>query len=307
MSNSQPLSVLIYGATGSQAGPVVWQLLDKGHQPHILTRNLSKAVAMQAAGATVVTGDMADIDSLRAASKGIDSVALMIPAFIANPADTLQYARNAITAAQENNIKLIVWNTSGPVLAQRIGHPMYDSRIDIADELRSSGVPFIVIQPTAYLENLLGPWTQPGVSLRDTLSYPVEEHVLLGWVATQDVAALMVAALEHRELAGSHFIASGVENVTGPELASRFSQALGREIQYRAMPLEEFGAVLDAAFGPGAGAGGIAGYQFQRDNAQLFTMWADMQPVLQQLPVTMTPITAWVAQHHDAFSQAKER
>jgi hypothetical protein len=57
----------------------------------------------------------------------------------------------------------------------------------------------------------------------------------------------------------------------------------------------------------GAGEGGIAGYRFQRDNAHLFTMWFDMQPILEQLPVKMTQIAEWVAQHQDAFAQVKER
>jgi hypothetical protein len=36
-------------------------------------------------------------------------------------------------------------------------------------------------------------------------------------------------------------------------------------------------------------------------------MWIDMQPVLEQLAVRMTPIAEWVAQHQDAFARAKER
>jgi len=183
---------------------------------------------------------------------------------------------------------------------------MYDMRLDLIGYLESSGVPFISIEPTAYLENLLGPWTRPNIVENDTLSYPVEEDTPLGWIATEDVGALIAAALERPELANRRIGVSGVENVTGPQLAERFSEGLGRKITYYAMPLEEFGAALDEMFGPGAGEGGIRGYKFQRENKDLLTMWWDMEPVLDMLPVQMTPIADWAAKHKMAFAPAQE-
>jgi len=99
---------------------------------------------------------------------------------------------------------------------------------------------------------------------------------------------------------------SGVENLTGPELAAQMSQGLGRPITYYAMPLAQFGAALDAAFGPGAGEGGIAGYKFQQENADRIPMWTDMGPVLEQLPVRMTSVAEWAARHLAAFESAVE-
>jgi len=183
---------------------------------------------------------------------------------------------------------------------------MYDMRHDMEALLRDSGIPHIIIQPSAYLENLLGPWTQPNIVAKDQLSYPVPDDLRIGWVATEDVAALQVAALQRPELANTKFVVSGVRNVTGPELAAEVSQGLGRPITYYAMPLEEFGAALDAAFGPGAGEGGIAGYKFQQENAALIPMWTDMGPVLQKLPVRMTSVAEWAAKYRDAFAPSAE-
>jgi uncharacterized protein YbjT (DUF2867 family) len=300
------MKVLVYGGTGSQGSAVVWKLLEKGHTPYILTRQPEKAAAMKAKGAEIVVGDLEDADSLLTASKQVDAVALMTPAFIPDPRQAPVYTMRAIDAAKAAGVKLIVYNTSGTVIPVRTGNPMYDMRLDLIDYLHHSGVPYITIQPTAYLENLMGPWTRPAVVERDVLPYPVEEDTPLGWIATEDVGALIAEAFNHPELAGSRIPVSGVENVTGPELAERFSRALGRKITYYAMPLDEFAAALDAMFGPGAGAGGKAGYQFQRDNKDLLTMWIDMQPVLEKLPVKMTSIEAWVAKHRFAFSPAQE-
>lgn len=296
------MRVLVYGATGSQGGPVVPRLLARGHTPVVVTRSLEKAEPMRVLGAELALADMSDAASLSVASVGADAVALMVPAFIPNPIEAPQYFHNALAAAKDAGAKLVVYNTSGPVILQRIGNPIYDTRLDLIAALRQSGVPSIIIQPTAYMENLLGPWTRPGIVERDELAYPVPEHIPIGWIATDDVAAFVAAALERPDLAGEHLIVSGEENLTGPELAERFTRGLRRSIRYREMPLEEFGAVLDATFGPGAGAGGIAGYEFQRRHADLIPMWTDMASVLAKLPVRLTSAETWAGQHALAFA-----
>jgi uncharacterized protein YbjT (DUF2867 family) len=298
---AQTLKVLVYGATGSQAGPIAPKLLAAGHHPFVVTRDAERAQALKDAGAEVVVADMGDAAALRAASEGMDAIALMLPAF-GNPAAQPTYLQNAIAAARDAGVGLLVYNTSGPVIPQRIGHPMYDSRHDVLDALRGSGIPTIVIQPTVYLENLLGPWTRQGIVERDELAYPMPEQLPLGWIATDDVAAFIAAAVERPDLAGSHLIVSGAENLTGPELAARFSAGLGRPIRYREMPVEEFGAFLDAAFGPGAGAAGAAGYRFQAENAAIIPTWAPMEETLTKLPVQLTSVSEWAARVAPLFA-----
>lgn len=297
------MKVLVYGATGSQSSPIVWQLLQQGHQPYVFTRHPQKAEAMHDAGAHIIEGDMSNPADLNRASQGMDAVALQIPFFLPNPADAIIYARNTIDAAKAAGVKLIVWNTSGPIIEGRSGNPAFDVRNDIADYLEASGVPYIIIQPTAYMENWLGPWTRPAVVERDILSYPVDDETRNGWIATEDVASFVVAALERPHLANATFVVSGMENANGPELAQSFSKALGRPITYNAMPLPEFGAILDAAFGPGAGEGAIQAYEFQRTNGDRMRMYTDMGPVLEKLPVKMTSIEEWAKKHHQAFSK----
>lgn len=299
------LNVLVYGATGSQQGPVVPHLLAAGHQPYALTHSPGKAEALQQTGARVVVADMASADQLRQASEGMDAVALLVPFFLANPSDGVAYAKNAIDAARQAGVKLIVWNTSGLLLPERVGNPALDSRLDVAEYLQRSGVPHITLQPSVYAENLLGPWTAPFVANHDQVAYPTPAEMPVGWIATQDVAALVVAALERPELAGKSFLVSGRENLTGPELAARFSAGLGRPLAYHALPPAEFGAILDQLFGPGAGAGATAMYQHIHDTKQYPPMHTDMDPVLQQLPVQLTPIAEWVRQFAPAFTAVK--
>jgi uncharacterized protein YbjT (DUF2867 family) len=302
VSTNRSLKVLVYGATGSQAAPVVHHLLQRGHQPFVVTRNPDKAAALARAGATIVVADLADRERLVAISQGMDAVSLLIPFFV-NPADAPAFGRNAIDAAQAAGVKLLVWNTSGPLPAARTGNPAIDVRIDTLAHLRASGVPYIVIQPTAYAENLLGPWTAPFVAREDRVAYPNRPEVRVGWIASDDVGALMVAALERPTLAGQVFAVSGLENASGPDLAAAFSAALGRSISYSAMQPREFGAILDSLFGPGAGVAAAAEYQRAWDTGESPVMHVEMEPVLAVLPVRMHTLQAWVEKHAAAFRQ----
>lgn len=298
-------NVLVYGASGSQAMPTVRHLIANGHRAFAVTRDAasSKCDPLRQLGATVVEADMGDYDSLRQASEGMDAVALMIPAFIPNPMDYPRFATNAIRAAAEAGVGLIVYNTSGAMADRPLNNPMYDLRLMIAGQMAQSGVPSIVLVTPVYLDNLLGPWTAPGVAAKGELAYPHPPEMRVGWIASDDVGKLMAAAIDHPELAGQVIRVSGAEHPTGPELAAAFSQGLGRPITYREMPLDEFGAVMEGMFGPGAGAGAKMGYQFARDHADELPMTADMDAVLQKLPVRMTTVAEWAAAHRAAFSQ----
>ena len=294
--------VLVYGATGSQGSPTVWKLLEKGHTPYVITRNPDRAERFRAAGAVIVVSNMGDLAGLVAASQGMDAIALMVPFFLDNPMHAPQYGRNAIIAAREAGVPLIVYNTSGPTPDQHTGDPGMDMRLDLIHTLQESGVPHVVLAPTGYMENFLGPWTAPYIRANNQLTYPNLAETRVGWIASADVGALVVAAIERPELANAVFRVSGVDNLNGIELAAQFSEGLGREIQYVAMEPEAFGAVLDSVFGPGAGVAATEQYRKLRDDPNPPTMWYNMQHVLDKLPVRMTSVAEWAAQHRNTFA-----
>ena len=134
------------------------------------------------------------------------------------------------------------------------------------------------------------------------VAYPTPPDMRLGWLASADMAKLMVAALERPELAGRSLMVSGVEHPNGPELAAHFSEALGRPLTYHALPPREFGAILDQAFGPGAGDGAATEYERLWQSTERPLMHTDMGPVLELLPVRMQTLREWVAAHAAAFT-----
>lgn len=296
------MKVLVFGAAGSQQFPVIVALQSKGISVIANTHSQANVERLEAASAEVVIADMADRDRIFEITKGVDAISFLAPFFLANPSDGFVYAKNVIDAAIANGVSSLVWNTSGFILPFKIGNPSMDVRLDILEYLQNSGLSHIVIEPSVYIENLLGPWTAPFVKNQNALLYPTPEDMRLGWIATKDVATIVAQAIVSPDLSGRRFRVSGLENVTGPELASQFSVALGKSITYRQMPPKEFGGILDQLFGPGAGIGAEKMYQELTDTKRYPEMYAaEMPEVLKALPVKMTSIQEWVKENQVAF------
>lgn len=292
--------VLVYGATGSQAGPVVHELLERGAEPLVFTRDAAKAQKFKEAGASIAEGDMLDKARLLEVSQQVDAVSLLIPFFSQNP---LQMGLNAIEAAREAGVKFIVWNASGPIIPERSGNPGVDVRLDIKEVLEGSGIPYIILQPTVYAENLLGPWTAPFVADQDKVAYPTPPDFRNGWLPSSDIGKIVAAALERPDLAGQNLVVSGLDAPDGNELAAIFSSALGREISYYALPPADFGKIIDEMMAPGAGE--MAAQQYQRiwDGTVKPKMYADMEEVQKLLDIELTPLETWVKHYEAAFSK----
>lgn len=299
------MKILIYGATGSQGSPVAQQLLQAGHEVRVLTRRPEGAASLAGLGAEVVAGDMGDPASLQRASEGMDAVSLLVPFFTENPTDGLRYGRNAVDAARAAGVELLVWNSSGDIPPARSGNPGFDVRLDVLGHLETSGLPYVVVQPTAYMENFLGPWTRQEIEEADTFAYPTPNEVTMQWVATEDVARFMVYALAHPELAPLNVKVSGPEALNGEGVAASFSRGLGRNIRFRAMTPDEFGAKLDAVF-PGMGEAAAQGYRMAYEQPERFSTNVDLEGALEQLPVELTTLETWVRARAGAFSSTLE-
>lgn len=202
-------------------------------------------------------------------------------------------------------MRLIVWNPTGEIPPGPTGNPALDLRRDLLAHLEASGVPHVVLQPTAYLENLLGPWTREEVAEGDTFAYPTPNEVRIQWIATADVATFAVYAFGHPDLAPLNLKISGPERLSGEEVAERFSRALGRKVTFRPMPPREFGERLDRVF-PGMGEDVTRAYEMAYTNPEMMSTHVDIDAALAKMPVRLTTVEEWVRQHAGAFSPAVE-
>src|SRR3954447_11168642 len=122
-----------------------------------------------------------------------------------------------------------------------MGLPAIDGRVEVVEHVQGSGVPHVVLQPIAHMENFLGPGPSRGYR-EGAFTYSNSSESKIKWISHEDVAAFVLEALKLPEVADANLNVCGPERLSGEEITERFGQALGRKISFRSMPPRQFGA-----------------------------------------------------------------
>lgn len=296
------MKILVFGATGSQQFNVIGEAKKKGAEVIAATSSENSFEKLKQAGATPILANMSDANKMQEITKDIDAIAFMIPVSLPNPLDGLQYAKNVIDAAKTNGLNKIVWNTSGWLVPFKIGIPGEDVKLDIKEYLINSGIDYVIIEPTIYMENMMGPFCAPFVKNEKKLAYPTPEAMPIGWIASRDVSSFVVEAIYNSQLKADTFQISGLENLKGNELAEEFSKGVNEKIVYYPQQPKEFGDILKPYVGE-AGAAGVASYYESLQNATEYPLKfnSNMSEVLEKLPVKMTSLEQWAKENKAYF------
>jgi uncharacterized protein YbjT (DUF2867 family) len=241
----KPITVVVAGATGKQGGALARILLHRGHQVRALTRRPGSqaAAALHALGAEIHEADLDDGAAVRRAADGADAFFLMATPFEEGVEAEVRQARQAAKAAREVGVKHLVYSSVASA-DRSTGIPHFDSKREVERYLEKLGIPYTIVAPVFFMENLLGPMFVPGLRA-GTVAMPLPPNRPLQQIAVADVAELVRLALERPgEFQGKRLdIAS--DSLTGPELAKDLTQATGTDIRYVQAPLEGVRAVSE--------------------------------------------------------------
>jgi uncharacterized protein YbjT (DUF2867 family) len=241
--------ILVFLAAGVQGGAVVQEAITRGLKVRALVRNptLSKRHPRDV---EYVAGDLVDTGSLRTACQGIDHAVLQIPT---GPGDIMRaQALNAITAFTLTGLRSFVLKLASASRELPCEEPGFVANQMVEDVARSFGMPYSVVRPTMYLDNLLKPSARAEIMEAGVFAPPVAEGQRIAWTSAEDCARATLILLEKGSVGGEHLIA-GPESLTGGELAARVGAGLGRTVRYRAQPIEAFEHEVDIAMGKGSG------------------------------------------------------
>jgi nucleoside-diphosphate-sugar epimerase len=134
------MKILVTGATGKVGSRFVPRLLAKGYNVRILVRDASKAAALAALGAEVVTGDLFDAAGLAPAVAGVDAVihlAALFRTFTDNEGIIKTNHEGSVTlgdAAVAAGVKRFIFVSTSNVYGSGYGHPAReDDSVNIND------------------------------------------------------------------------------------------------------------------------------------------------------------------------------
>jgi uncharacterized protein YbjT (DUF2867 family) len=221
------MTILVTGSTGTIGAQVLNQLQGRGAQVRALTRSPGKVPFPS--GVTAVRGDLADVDSMRAALDGVSTLFLLAP----NVADELTQAMLALTVAREAGVRGIVYLSvfKGEAYADV---PHFAGKHTVERMIEALNLPATVLRPAYFIQNdlrLKDPLQKFGV-----YGMPVGSKGV-SMVDTRDIGEAAAIELMRREqsaapLPRETYALVGPDALTGDGIAAVWSEALGRPIRY---------------------------------------------------------------------------
>src|SRR5919205_2847879 len=228
-------NILVTGATGQQGGSLAKLLLQKKHKVYALTRNAQSSAAqdLRNRGSNIVKGDLDDSDSLKRAVKDVESVFLMGTPFEDGTEGEIRRGKLMADIAKENGIEHLAYSSVANA-DKNTGIPHFESKYKVEQHIKNLGIPYTIIGPTFFMENLLSPGLEQG-----QLALPLSSLTTLQQSALENIAEFSALVLERRKPFLGKRIDITSDEVTGEQAAEILSNVLGNKIGYVSVPLQQ--------------------------------------------------------------------
>ena len=216
------MSILVTGGTGTVGSAVVKELVGKGADVTVLTRDPAKLKPQK--GVTAVQGNLLEPATVRRAFEGAESVFLISPVSQTEASEALM----AITGMRLAQVKHIVY-LSVHHADKAAWLPHFGAKVGVEAGLKVSGIPFTILRPNNFYQNdywLKDVLLQHGVYPQPLGSTGVSR------VDVRDIAEAAAIALTTTGHEGQSYDLVGPAAETGASTAKSWSAALGKPIAY---------------------------------------------------------------------------
>src|SRR5277367_6108575 len=213
-------------------------LLAKGHKVRAMVRREDeRAEVLRRLGAEVMQGDLTDLTAMHRAIDGCARVyfGMSVSAdYLTATVNTAAVARHHGVEAFVNMSQMTVTQMS---ITESTDSPQHKLHWLAEQALAWSGLPVVTLRPTVFLEGFFLLFAAPGVREANELALP------MGLGRTSPISSVDVARAAAVILDDPAPHIGRIYNLTGPEsndlnhFAQVFSEALGRTISYRDVPL----------------------------------------------------------------------
>ncbi len=254
------MKVLVTGGTGFIGPKVVQALRAQGHDVRALVRRPDRATQLAALGAELVTGDVTDPASLRAAVDGCTHVVHLVAILTGSPADfervMTQGTKDLLTAASDAGVeRFVLMSALGTTEATKDTVPYFAAKWAMEQDTARSGLEYTIFRPSFVFGRDGGALPlfikQVKYSPVVTVIGSGQQRIQPIWV--EDVAEYFARGVDHPQAANRSFEIGGPDIVTWNELYPRIAKALGKRRKLVHVPssLARTGARL-TQWAPGA-------------------------------------------------------
>lgn len=226
------------GAIGGVGRNVTEFLLAKGHKVRALVRREDeRADVLRRLGAEVVKGDLTNLDSMHRAIEGCGRIYFGMSVSAAYLEATINTAAVARHHGVEAFVNMSQMTVSQMSINESTESPQHKLHWLAEQALSWSGLPVVTVRPTVFFEGFF--LVLAGVSVRtsDALMLPMGGGKISP-ISAVDVASAVAAILDDpAPHIGQIYDLTGPESADLDHYARIFSEALGRPIRYRDVPL----------------------------------------------------------------------
>jgi NAD(P)H dehydrogenase (quinone) len=235
--------ILVTGAGGKTGKAVVRALAAAGAAARVFVRRAELEPTLRACGAAeVVVGDLRSGADLERAARGVQAIYHICPNV--HP-DEVSIGRAAIAAAQAAQVEHFVFHSVLHPQTEAMPHHWHKLRVEEA--IFTSGLPFTILQPAPYMQNVLAGW--PAITGRGVYTVPYPTQTRLSLVDLDDVAQAAAKVLVDPGHQGAVYELAGTSPMSQEEVAAGLAEGLGRPVAAVAEPV--------AAWEQRARAGGL--------------------------------------------------
>lgn len=289
------VSVLCASSRMGQAQ--VRDLLAKGYTPRAISRTAEIFLREEFEGTQVVSADFSDVEALTSAFAGADAVLSAIPSLAGDK--SVQYAQNLVEAAGRAGVRRIIHNSMMWAPDSPCGEPFYDGVLSLENIIAGGDLDVTIFRPVLFMDNLLTRFAKPNLVDHGLYKYCQRPGLLANWIAMDDVAQFMVAAIGQDALIGQRIAIGGPQRLAVEEVVEILSDVLGRPITYEYEDPYDWGERVHGEVGLAdlmprdVYAKAMGSFYTFNNGSPLRPFEVDMVPVLDQLRVPMVTLREW--------------
>jgi uncharacterized protein YbjT (DUF2867 family) len=220
--------ILVTGAAGKTGKAVVKALAAKSARVRALVRRAEHTAALKALGAAEVSvGSFEDPGALTRAAAGTQAIYHICPNV---SRDEVAFARAVAAAAKAQSVARFVYHS---VLHPQIeAMPHHWQKMRAEEMLFAAGFRLTILQPTAYMQNILGAWR--GIAEDGVFRVPYPVGTRLSLVDLDDVAEAAALVLTTDGHDGATYELAGTPPLSQTEIAAALGVALQRSVRAEA-------------------------------------------------------------------------
>ncbi len=226
--------ILVTGAAGKTGRAVLRALVGRGEPVRVLVRRPDQASSLEGLGVKeTLVGDMLKRADMRQAADGVRAIYHMAPNV--SPDEVLM-GQAVIAAAQSAGVERLVLHSVLHPHIEAMPHHWLKARVE--ELLFACGVPFTILQPAVYMQNVAAAWDQ--ILTQGRYPVPYSSETRLSLVDLEDVGEAAARVLTEPGHMAATIELVGTPGTSPRDIVDVLSIELQRQVTVEVVSLESW-------------------------------------------------------------------